>query len=376
MVELAQARDVDPNKYIIGIGQDQMAVPTLEEDIVSMGANAASQIVTEEDKELIDQVIFATESGIDYSKSAASYVHSLINIQPFAKSFELKHACYAGTAGILSACDYVRLNPERKVLVIMSDIAKYGLNSGGEPTQGAGAIAILITANPRVMVVDSETVSMTDSQFDFWRPNYSDVPYVEGKYSQELYIQLFIDIIEHYNKKFPQRLGELEGMVFHIPFTKMGRKALNSLLAKEDSTIDKAFIEKWLSHYDDSTKLGRRVGNIYTGSLYLSLISLLNYASGIKAGDKLGLFSYGSGAVGELFTATLEEGFEEFVAQEISESHLDRREKLDIPSYESIFSKQLPAEEGVIQIKDETIELEEGFFLTTIDNHRRVYRKQ
>ncbi|MGO3211672.1 MAG: hydroxymethylglutaryl-CoA synthase, partial [Ruoffia tabacinasalis] len=132
MVELAKARDIDPNKFLIGIGQEKMAVPTIEEDIVAMAANAANKIVTKEDKELIDQVIFATESGFDFSKSAATYIHQMLGIQPFSKAYEVKHACYGGTAGLISAFNYIKLNPERKVLVIMSDISRYGLNSGGE----------------------------------------------------------------------------------------------------------------------------------------------------------------------------------------------------------------------------------------------------
>lgn len=376
MVELALARDVNPNKYIIGIGQNQMAVPTIVEDIVSMGANAANQIISEEDKQLIDQIIFATESGTDYSKSAATYIHNLLNIQPFAKSYEVKHACYGGTAALLAASDYVRLNPDRKVLVIMSDISRYGLKSGGEPTQGAGAIALMVTANPRILALDAETVSMTDNQFDFWRPSYAEVPYVEGKFSQDLYIEMFLEIVEEYNRKYPQRLAELKAMVFHIPFTKMGRKCLNALLEKEDSTIDKSLVEKWAQSYDESTKLGRRVGNIYTGSLYLSLISLLSYAEEPKDGDRIGLFSYGSGAVSELFTGSLQEGFEQFVSKEISESHLERREKLNVKQYEEVFSKLLPIEDGVNQIVVETIKNDEGFFLASIDEHRRVYKQQ
>lgn len=376
MVKLAEARGIDPNKYVIGIGQDQMAVPTIEEDIVAMGANAANQIVKEEDRDLIDQVIFATETGIDFSKSAATYVHNLLDIQPFAKSYEVKHACYGGTAALLTACDYVRLNPDRKVLVITSDISRYGLNSGGEPTQGAGAVAMLVTADPRVLTIDSETVSMTDNQFDFWRPNYADVPFVEGKFSQDLYIQLFNQIVEHYNTKFPHQLEELKAMVFHIPFTKMGRKCLTSLQENVDSEVDKGTVERWLTQYDSSTKIGRRVGNVYTGSLYLSLISLLNYSDDLKEGDRIGLFSYGSGAVAELFTASLQEGYQQYVPQDQTEKLLDRRDELDIASYEAIFNQTLPTDAGVIQVIDEVDDIEEGFYLDQIDNHRRIYKKK
>ena len=96
-----------------------------------MAASAGNSILTEEDKQEIDMVIVATESGIDQSKAAAVFVHGLLDIQPFARSFEMKEACYAATAALDYAKLHVEKFPQSKVLVIASDIAKYGLNSGG-----------------------------------------------------------------------------------------------------------------------------------------------------------------------------------------------------------------------------------------------------
>lgn len=73
MTELAESRGDDPAKYHIGIGQDQMAVNRANEDIITLGANAASKIVTEKDRELIDMVIVGTESGIDHSSECGNY---------------------------------------------------------------------------------------------------------------------------------------------------------------------------------------------------------------------------------------------------------------------------------------------------------------
>ena len=69
--ELAQARGVDPNKYLIGIGQEKQAVIPPTQDIVTMGANAADRILTDEDRKQISAIIVATESWIDNSKAAA-----------------------------------------------------------------------------------------------------------------------------------------------------------------------------------------------------------------------------------------------------------------------------------------------------------------
>ena len=46
LVKLAKVRGDDPNKYTIGIGQDEQAVPPSSQDIVTLGANAAAKVLT------------------------------------------------------------------------------------------------------------------------------------------------------------------------------------------------------------------------------------------------------------------------------------------------------------------------------------------
>ena len=145
--ELAAARNTDPEKLSKGLLLKELSIAPITEDIVTLGASASHSILTEEEKEEIDMVILATESGIDQSKAAAVFVHGLLGIQPFARSFEMKEACYAATAALDYAKLHVEKFPQSKVLVIASDIAKYGIDTPGEPTQGAGAVAMLVTQN-------------------------------------------------------------------------------------------------------------------------------------------------------------------------------------------------------------------------------------
>ncbi|MDO4432834.1 MAG: hydroxymethylglutaryl-CoA synthase [Aerococcaceae bacterium] len=368
MTELAQERGIEPEKLTIGIGQDRMAVPTIREDIVTMGANAARQILSEEDKQQIDQIIFATESGFDFSKSAATYIHELLGIQPFAKSYEIKQACYGATAGLQSACDYVRLRPERKVLVIASDIAKYGLNTPGEPTQGAGAVALLVSANPRVLALALESVSYTDNQYDFWRPSYSPVALVDGKFSTELYQQCFTKVLNQVPLTTQQQLS---AMVFHLPFSKMGKKALEAYAAVASEQLEET-LSNWQANYADSILLGREVGNIYTGSLYLSLISLLWHTQTLSAGDQIGLFSYGSGAVAECLVGELQPTFRAQIQQTQLEALLSRRVKLTIAEYEAVFSQVLSTDGDTLELSD--IYEPDGVVLARLDAHRRYYQ--
>lgn len=224
MVDLANARNVDPNKFLIGIGQEKMAVNPKSQDIITFATNAAKQILTDDDLNKIDLIIVGTESSIDESKAAAVVLHRLLDIQPFARSFEVKEACYAGTAGLQMALNHVRLHPDKKALVIATDIAKYGLNSGGEPTQGAGAVAILVAANPKILVIHEESLALTQDIYDFWRPTNQAYPLVDGPLSNETYIQSFNQVWNTYNQQFNQQISDYQALLFHIPYTKMGKK--------------------------------------------------------------------------------------------------------------------------------------------------------
>lgn len=57
--------------------------------------------------------------------------------------------------------DFIRLNPNKKAIVVTTDIAKYDLNSTGEYTQGAGALAMLITSNPKIIAFDQNWATNT-----------------------------------------------------------------------------------------------------------------------------------------------------------------------------------------------------------------------
>lgn len=334
MAKLAEARQVDPNKFLIGIGQTEMAVSPVNQDIVSMGANAAKDIITDEDKKNIGMVIVATESTIDNAKAAAVQIHNLLGIHPFARCFEMKEACYAATPAIQLAKDYLAQRPNEKVLVIASDTARYGINSGGEPTQGAGAVAMMISHEPSILTLNDDAVAYTEDVYDFWRPTGHKYPLVAGALSKDAYIKSFQESWNEYARRQGKTLSDFESLCFHVPFTKMGKKALDSIIDNADETTQ----ERLKSGYEDAVYYNRYVGNIYTGSLYLSLISLLETRD-LKGGQTIGLFSYGSGSVGEFFSATLVDGFEKHLNIEGHKALLNNRTEVSVEEYESFFKR-------------------------------------
>ncbi|MGY2060450.1 hydroxymethylglutaryl-CoA synthase, partial [Nocardia gipuzkoensis] len=208
LAELARHNEVDVNKYYIGLGQTSQTVPASDEDVVTLAAAAARQIVARHGVDGIRTILFATESGIDQSKSAAVYVQDLIGLPAATRSVELKQACYGGTSALQLAAGIVARDPEQRVLVIASDIAKYDVDSGGEATQGAAAVAILVSANPEIAVLDETVGLYTANVQDFWRPNYRSTPLVDGKLSVGAYLEAVEQAWKDYEARGGRGVGE------------------------------------------------------------------------------------------------------------------------------------------------------------------------
>jgi len=369
--DLAEARGVDPEKFSKGLLLNEISIAPLTEDIVTLAASASNSILTDKEKEEIDMVIVATESGIDQSKAAAVFVHGLLGIQPFARSFEIKEACYGATAALHYAKLHVENSPESKVLVIASDIAKYGVGTPGEPTQGAGSVAMLITQNPRIMAFNNDNVAQTRDIMDFWRPNYSSTPYVNGMYSTQQYLDCLTTTWDEYKKRYDWTMDDFAAICFHLPYPKLALKGLRKMM---DKTLSKEKQNSLQENFDKSILYSQMIGNIYTGSLFLGLLSLLENAETLKAGDKIALYSYGSGAVAEIFSLTLVEGYKD----QLRNNRFDdfaKRTRISVDEYEKMFFRDTTVdEEGNLDISD--IKDESRFVLEKIENHKRVYKKQ
>lgn len=363
IVELAKARDVDPNKFTIGIGQSKQAVPQPYQDAVTMAASSADSILTDADKKALGLLIVGTESGVDESKSTAAFLMDLLDLPEDIRAFEIKQACFGATAGLQAAYDFVSLNPGKKALVIASDIAKYGIKTPGEVTQGAGSVAMLVSEEPRVLRLDHQSVYMTRNVGDFWRPTFSKVAFARGKFSNQVYVDFFTTLWDKYQAKYNKTADDFSTMLFHIPYTKMGTKALRTLEVK----VSEAKYAELSDHYQASIKFSRDVGNLYTGSLYLGLLSYLVNAASAK--EKVLLFSYGSGAVGEIFSGEIQSGFEKVIDKQKILNLLEQREKLSIADYEKMY--QIEYTDGTI-VDPEAVT--EKFYLSEIKENERLYR--
>jgi len=369
--DLAAARGADYNKYRVGIGQEIMAVAPPDEDIVTMAASAALPL--ESYFTSIDTVFFATESSIDQSKAAGLFVHGLLGLPKRCRVIELKQACYSATLALRIATQMVSANPKTRALVLASDIARYELGSPAEPTQGAGAVAILVSNKPHILTLDPETGIYAEDVMDFWRPNYREEAVVEGKTSTRIYLHALQNTWKHYQEQSDRSLDRFDHCCFHTPFTNMARKAYQ-LLQKQQSKhtgtdkTEKTFEEQ----VAPSLHYNRLTGNTYSASLYECLACLLDQNDLELDQKKISFFSYGSGCTAEFFSGTISPGYKEHLFTKQHQALLQDRTALTVRQYEDVFQLSVPRDGWDHQFG----EYRTGpFRFSGVSGHKRIYTK-
>ena len=313
LAELAAHHQIDPGKYRLGIGQERMAVAPPDEDIISMAANAA-----------------------------AVSVHRLLQLPANSRTIELNQACYSATAALQLACAHIARHPARKVLILAADIAKYDLDSAAEPTQGAAAVAMLISANPRLATIAPESGLYSEDIYDFWRPNHRKTPLVDGKYSTLAYLKALDHAWQDYRAN------------------KMGIKAHAHLARINGATAQDDTLAAGLTY-------SRETGNSYTASLYASLAAMLDNRDDL-GGKTLGLFSYGSGCTGEYLAATIHPDYREHRRRDAHRALLAARQAVNYTTYREWWHAPDGTTDLILPQHNPA-----PYRLAALENHRRRY---
>jgi hydroxymethylglutaryl-CoA synthase len=307
-----------------GVGVEQMAIPDAHEDSATLAAMAAARVIENAgiDPREIGAIAVGTETTVDQSKSIAAYVLGMLE-RRFGVDLrevgapQFQFACIGATYALESVVNAFRAGEatKRYGLVIATDVSRYPL------------VAMLVCEDPRLLAFDARVqATITRDERDFFRPNGLSTATVDGKYS----IDVYLDCIGEAARLFRGRLGDLRGvdepldralnrLVFHIPFPRMAEYAALRVLGEtwhpdvppsERRTFERElakterFKEFFASRISSSLELSRRVGNIYSGSMYLGLVSLLENTADAAClqGERVGFFSYGSGASARVFS--------------------------------------------------------------------------
>jgi len=364
---LAEARNIEPEKLEKGLGLLKMTLPDFHQDAVVFGANALTKLILENNVNLreISRIYVGTESGIDSSKPIASFLSALME-QKFGEDIladcdvvDFTFACIGGVDALQNCLDFVRLNPDKKAIVVTTDIAKYDLESTGEYTQGAGALAMLISSNPKIVAFENHWATNTKGVFDFFKPYrtvskseitgnlnndhwfgnleaeieiHKDQPVFDGQYSNQCYMDRTKNAYFQY-KKLKNTSGTLydswKNIVMHLPYAFQGRRMLSEIYSldhqdqiltgnetaadyqnklKETSKSEayKNFVSEKLQPAELASSL---IGNLYTGSIFMGLLSALAHFHDTDVditNTTFGFLSYGSGSKSKVFEGTIQ----------------------------------------------------------------------
>jgi hydroxymethylglutaryl-CoA synthase len=340
MPDLCAARGQDPAHIRDTMLIDERSLNPPWEDPVTMAVNAANPILSEEDRRNIELLIVASESGVDYEKPLSTWVQRYLDLTPHCRNFEVKHACYGATAGLQMAASWLSTShaPDAKALVIGTDQSRVHFGKPWEFVLGAGAAAVLVSRTPAILEFEmGKNGYWTYEISDLMRPT-SRVETGHSETSLVSYMEALEHAYAHYVERVPEATdfdGYFQRNVYHTPFGGIVWRAHRTLLRlwsdKPSAYARASFEEKTLA----SLIYTRRMGATYSSSTFIGLASLFAN-SNASPGERIGIFSYGSGSCAEYYS-----GLAGIQARERAQgvclgAQLDRRRRLSIREYEQI----------------------------------------
>ncbi|MEY4578203.1 MAG: hypothetical protein RL701_2906 [Pseudomonadota bacterium] len=239
-------------------------VPGRHENVYTMAANAVIRLIRNYDIDptQIGFLGLGTESSTD-NAAGAVIVRGMVDrgLEAIGKPRlsrhmevpEFKHACLGGMYALKAALRYASYDAGDKVaIVVCADVAEYERGSTGEQTQGAGAVAMLVTRQARLFEVDLAHAGCASDYRgpDFRKPfarhfakayapntkRMSDFPVFSGKYSTFSYLDETVHAVEDMLRKLNVSAGKyydsVHSLFFHRPYQMMPVQAMSFLYVR------------------------------------------------------------------------------------------------------------------------------------------------
>jgi 3-hydroxy-3-methylglutaryl CoA synthase len=339
--ELGAARGHDPSELHDAMMIDERSINPVWEDPITMAVNAAKPLLTDEDRRAIELLIVGTESAPDQEKAASTWVHRYLGLQPACRNFEIKHACYSGTAALQMALAWIAsgVAGDAKALVITTDESRMQLGKPYEFVMGASAAAIVVSSTPRLLEVEV-------GKYGYWTEEVADLIRPTSRVEQgepEASLLAYLDGLEGAYAHYVERLGEAIDFddyfaknVYHAPFGGMTFLAHKAMLRKW-KPLSKS--ETW-AHFERKTLASlryiRRMGGTYASSTLVGLMGVVDGSRELQARDRIGVYSYGSGCCAEFFSGLLGPRAREVVQAAGLPDLLDARHPVSVDTYEAV----------------------------------------
>ena len=351
VMELAQHRHLDPAR-VENLLMRQKAVALPYEDAITYGVNAAKPLLDtlfDAEKARIEMLIACSESGIDFGKSMSTYMHHYLGLNRNCRLFEIKQACYAGTAGFQMAVNFIlaQTSPGAKALVVATDVARALVVEGGgalsadwsygEPSSGAGAVAMLVGEHPTVFQVDVGANGYYGYEvMDTCRPT------PDGEAGDpDLSLLSYLHCCEQAFLEYQRRVEgadfreTFQYLVFHTPFGGMIKGAHRTMMRKMADATRSEIEADFQRRVLPGLTYCQRVGNIMGGTLFLALAATIDQVP-FEAPQRIGCFSYGSGCCSEFYSGVVTPCGRHSLRRFEIETRLNERYQLSMDEYDAV----------------------------------------
>jgi len=338
---LAKARGKNPEQVLKDYLIDTRSLNPPWEDTVTMGANAARPMLTEQDKKDIGMLIVGTEGSVDFGKPISTNIHGALGLPANVRNFETKHACYSGVAALDTALNWIAagLNHGKKALVIAVDFSRRHFGKDHEFVLGGTAAAVLVSETPKVVEYELlKKGTWTTDVYDTFRPT---ARHESGNNEVSLYS--YMDALEGAYKNYCDHAGEpvdfdkyFDYNIYHMPFPGMAFQAHRVLCNLANPRSKSEIREDFNRRVLPSLRYATRVGSTYGASNFIGLCGLIRSVEDLKPGSRVGLFSYGSGSIGEFYSAKILPDAKKIVAEMDIDSQFDTRKEVSADEYEMV----------------------------------------
>ena len=303
-----------------GVPIKEKAVNGLDEDVITMSIEAARNAMmrAQINPQAIRAVWVGSESHPYAVKPTSTTVAEAIGAVPNTQAADWEFACKAGTEAMQAAIGFVGSGMAQYALSIGMDTAQGRPGDALEYTAAAGGAAVLIgRAEESVATITGSYSFVTDTP-DFWRRAHANYPSHGDRFTGEpAYFKHVMGASEALMEALDRQSSDYDWAVFHQPNAKFPQRVAKML----------GFTPEQIA----PGLLSPRIGNTYSGSTMIGLTAILDIA---KAGDRILMVSYGSGAGSDAFDLQVTDKIDDVRHRALTtEAYIARRTEINYATY-------------------------------------------
>ncbi len=347
MATLVRARGGDVDEVVGRMMIDQRSVNPAWEDPVTMAVNAADNLLKGDARQRVGLAIVASESGLDQEKALSTWVQRHLELPDHCRNFELKHACYGGTAAVQMACHWLQSQPDdARALVVTTDQSRQHFHRPYEFVMGAGACAMLLSKNPRFMTIElPHSGVFTHEVADLTRPTsrveagHSETSLLSYLDAVDITLERYLQAVQRHGGPVIETAEQLRAWapfaIYHAPFGGITLRAHRAALRSLDVSDRAAITDDFGANVEPTLQYNRRMGGTYASSVFVSLLGLVDaMADRGVAGKRVRLYSYGSGSCAETYSGVFGSEAVAIARHANLSGLLDERRALTVREYE------------------------------------------